>query len=199
MDLTTKYLVYTDFYRAYGKYSDKDLNLAIKKDLYNVGFKYIYYMRYCKYLSGNKDILSKIKFRLAYKKFRNLQFKYGIEIPFTTEIKEGFLINHFGGITIHGNAKIGKNCTILQGVTIGNNIYKSRNDVAIIGDNVTICSGAKIIGNIKIGDNVTIGANAVVTKDVPNGAIVGGNPSKIISYKEPIVLNTNYKSIDNFS
>ena len=50
-----------------------------------------------------------------------------------------------------------------------------------VGDNVVICTGAKLIGNITIGNNVIIGAGAVVVKDVPDNAVVGGVPAKILS------------------
>lgn len=199
MDKRFKYIVYTDLFRTTGNASKKVFIMRMLKNGYDPGFKYIMYMRYCNYLlNKKKNICEKVIFKLVSRKFRKYQYLYGIEIPYSTDIKEGFMINHFGGIVVHGNAKIGKNCTMLQGVTIGNNIYKSRNDVAVIGDNVTISSGAKIIGNIKIGNNVTIGANAVVTKDIPDGAIVVGNPAKVISYKEPIVLNTNYMNYEEW-
>lgn len=68
----------------------------------------------------------------------------------------------------------------MQGVTIGNNIMKSRDEVAKIGDQVLICAGAKVIGGITIGNTVIIGANAVVNKSVPDYTIVGGIPAKII-------------------
>ncbi|MHB8131764.1 MAG: hypothetical protein ACYDEX_22545, partial [Mobilitalea sp.] len=67
---------------------------------------------------------------------------------------------------------------------------KSRYEVATIGNNVTISSGAKIIGKIEIGDGAIIGANAVVTKDIPNNAIAAGIPAIILSYIEnPILIN----------
>ncbi len=91
----------------------------------------------------------------------------------------------FYGIFISNGAKIGKNCVIFHQVTIGsNNLTDSKNKgCPIIGDNVFIGAGAKIIGNVEVGNNCRIGANAVVVKDVPDNSIVVSQPSRII-YKE---------------
>ena len=80
------------------------------------------------------------------------------------------------GIIISHNAKIGKKCTIYHQVTIG----EGKGGAPIIGDNVLIGTGAKIIGNIKIGHNVRIGAGAVVFSDIPDGATVVCQPPRII-------------------
>lgn len=181
-----KNFIKKDLQRAYGQANLKVFLKGLISIHGNVGFKYMFIFRITQYFVGKNKII----FKLFLRKLRKQQFKYGIEIPYITDIGEGLSMPHFGGIVIHGNTKIGKNCTILQGVTIGNNVFKSRNEVAKIGDNVTICSGAKIIGNIKIGNNVTIGANAVVTKDVEDNSIIGGNPAKVISVREPIIINS---------
>lgn len=76
------------------------------------------------------------------------------------------------GIVINKDALIGENCTIFQQVTIG--AVQGKVGAPIIGDNVYIGAGAKILGNIKVGNNVKIGANTVVTKDVPDGVTVVG-------------------------
>lgn len=81
------------------------------------------------------------------------------------------------GIIISYYAVIGKNCVIRQQVTIAQN---NNNEAPIIGDNVVIGAGAKIIGNVKIGNNVIIGANAVVTKDVEDNRTVVGVPARVI-------------------
>ena len=73
--------------------------------------------------------------------------------------------------------KIGKHVLIFQGVTIGS----GTGGIPTIGDNVVICSGAKVIGGIHVGSNVIIGANSVVTHDVPDGAVVVGIPGKVKS------------------
>lgn len=82
------------------------------------------------------------------------------------------------GVVIHERCKIGSNCMIGQGVTIGG---KSRHYmVPEIGDNVYVSAGARILGPVVIGDNVIIGANSVVIKDVENNTIVAGVPAKVI-------------------
>ncbi len=102
----------------------------------------------------------------------------GIALPRSAEIGGGLRIDHFGAIVISPGAVIGKNCTIRQGVTIGNR--KAVDDIPILGDGVDIGAGAKILGAIRVGNNVKIGANAVVLTDVPEGATAVGVPAKIV-------------------
>ena len=90
------------------------------------------------------------------------------------------VIGHPYGIVIHSNTVLGDNVTIMHQVTIGSKSVHESNEPCIIGDNVFIGAGAKIIGGIKIGENVKIGANAIVTKDVsPNCTVI--NDNKILS------------------
>lgn len=96
----------------------------------------------------------------------------GIEIYPQTKIGENFYIIHFGGIFICPKAVIGKNCTLLNNVTIGTDF--DGKDAPEIGNNVKIGAGAKIIGKIKVGHHALIGANATVTKNVPAGAVCVG-------------------------
>ncbi|WP_283640772.1 serine O-acetyltransferase [Mesonia mobilis] len=73
---------------------------------------------------------------------------------------------------------MGKNCMIGTQVTVGGK--SGHFEVPVIGDNVYLATGAKILGPIKIGNNVIVGANAVVIKDVPDNCVVAGIPAKII-------------------
>lgn len=93
-----------------------------------------------------------------------------------TELGPRLFIQH--GISTIINAKsIGACCWINQQVTIGSSFD---GELSVIGNGVRICPGAKIFGKITVGDNAIIGSNAVVTTDVPENAIVGGVPAKII-------------------
>ena len=98
----------------------------------------------------------------------------------TKDIGGGLLIQH-GFATIIQAERIGDNCKIFQQVTIGYNGDKK----PIIGDNVEICCGAKVIGGVNVGDNVIIGAQALVIKDVPDNVVVGGVPAKVIKQAVP--------------
>ena len=99
------------------------------------------------------------------------------------------------GIFISDKAKIGRNAVIFHHVTIGSNNLRdtSKRGSPIIGDNVYIGTGAKIIGGIRIGNNVRIGANCIVAKDVPDNCVVVIKGICVI--KQEIQLNNTY--IDN--
>jgi serine O-acetyltransferase len=97
---------------------------------------------------------------------RKLKVKYGFDISYRTQIGKGFYIGHFGNIVIHGDAVIGENCNISQGITIGVSNYGVKKGVPTIGNRVFIGPNAGVFGNITIGNNVTIGANAVVTENI---------------------------------
>jgi len=108
------------------------------------------------------------------------------------QIGPGFFTQH-GFATSVGAYKIGKNCSVNQLVVIG---WTDRTRGPILGDNVSVKAGAKILGPITIGDNVTVGANAVVTKDVPANCVVAGVPARIIRRNgvrvdEPLLSRTN--------
>lgn len=113
-------------------------------------------------------------------RFKKMSLRLGFSIPLNV-FGPGLAIVHYGTIVVAEGAQIGSNCRIHEGVTIG--ATNGSNEAAIIGDNVFIGSGAKIIGKVKISSNVAIAANAVVVNDIisENGCTVGGIPAKIIS------------------
>lgn len=105
-----------------------------------------------------------------------------VNIPQSAKVGGGLLMPHPDSIFINHRCIIGKNVTISQGVTIGGNIYKTKNGLVapIIGDNVLIGAGAKVLGPVKVGKNSIIGANAVVVKDIPRDSVAVGVPAKVI-------------------
>ncbi len=153
--------------------------------MFSPGFNYCVWMRVCGYFYAYRFTRYTV-FLPSLLALKRRSIKYGIDIPYRTCIGKGFYIGHFGGIVINPNAVIGKNCNISQGVTIGQTNRGERAGTPVIGDNVFIGPGAMIIGNIKIGNNVAIGANAVVTKSVPDNAVVAGVPARILSMQGSI-------------
>ena len=92
----------------------------------------------------------------------------------------GLSIAHYGAIVVNTTARIGKNCRIHEGVTIG--ATGKNGQAATIGDNCFLATGAKVIGDIQLGNDIAVGANAVVTKSfLENGITLGGVPAKKIS------------------
>lgn len=128
------------------------------------------------YINNNKKIRG-ILFHII---FLRLSEKLGISIP-PNVFDYGLSIAHLGTIAVNNNAKIGKNCRIHEGVTIGATNGEKR--AAVIGDNCFIGSGAKVIGDIQLGKNIAIGAGAVVVKDcLENKVTLAGVPAKIVSH-----------------
>ena len=98
---------------------------------------------------------------------------------YTKDIGGGLYIQH-GFATIISAKKIGENCRIYQQVTIG---YKGEYN-PVLEDNVSVTCGAKVLGDVTMHANSLAAAGAVVVKDVPANAIVGGVPAKVIGYKD---------------
>ena len=115
---------------------------------------------------------------IQYRLFR-AQVKTGICIHMNV-FGPGLSIAHLGPIIINGHAKVGKNCRIHPFTTIGIDGRSSR--VAVVGDNVYLSNGCKLIGDIKIGDGIVIAAGAVVTKSfTEKNVVIGGVPARVIS------------------
>ena len=111
----------------------------------------------------------------------------GITIGVSAKIGRRLTIEHSGAIVVHGNAVLGDDCTIRQGVTIGNRRLDDPFGAPILGHRVNVGAGAKILGRVCIGDDAEIGANAVVLKDVPAGAVAVGVPARILMRPYPTV------------
>jgi len=110
--------------------------------------------------------------------FRIVETLTGISIPKMVEVGPGLRIHHFGNIFVHSNVRIGANCTLRQGVTIGNR--HDNGPVPVLEDDVELGAYAQILGGVRIGRGAKIGAMSVVLIDVPPGATAVGVPARII-------------------
>lgn len=154
--------------RMFGDYNWKFICALRKKEYYqNANFSVLQ-----KILLYPLIVINKIFF-----------LRYSVKCGYTIPIgvcDKGLALPHRGNIVINTTARIGRNCRIHEGVTIGST--GGSRQAAVIGDNVFIGSGAKIIGDIYIANDVAIGANAVVVKSITEeGTTWAGNPAKKIS------------------
>lgn len=143
------------------------------------GFWALFVYRYGRWRYTVRPALLRKPFSLLYRiLYKLIQIMTGIELPCEVEIGRNFVIDHFGGIIISGYARFGDNCRIRNGVVVG--LQRVDDPAApVIGNNVDIGAGAKVLGRISIGNNVAIGANAVVITDVPDDCMATGVPAII--------------------
>ncbi|RYE43053.1 MAG: serine acetyltransferase [Hyphomicrobiales bacterium] len=172
-----RYLLLSDLYRYRRSISLRKLAYQV---LFGEGGKYSFWFRTCTLLRSHK-VLKFTLYPFAWLMLRRTMYRLGISIHPGTLMGPGFYIGHFGGIVVSARSQIGRNCNISQGVTIGKAHGGKHAGYPVIGDNVYIGPGAKIVGGITIGSNVAIGANCVVTKDTPDNAVVVGVPGEVIS------------------
>lgn len=161
-------IVYKDLYRIDGKKGFRNLMSFVFRKM---DFRWILYFRL--YQSRKRHLMTRWL-------LRRCSLKTGIQIGWQTKIGEGLRLVHCGDIAVNNEVKIGRNCTMYQGVTIGMEFRGKRRGNPVIGDNVWIGSNACIVGKISIGDDVLIAPLSFVNFDVPSHSIVIGNPAKII-------------------
>lgn len=113
--------------------------------------------------------------------FRFIETMVGISLPKSVMIGPGLRIWHFGGVFIHPNVIIGANCTLRQGVTIGNRYVDG--PVPVLGDDVELGAYAQVLGGIRVGHRCRIGAMSVVLSDMPDDTTAVGAPARIVPHR----------------
>ncbi|MBM5572347.1 MULTISPECIES: serine O-acetyltransferase [Deefgea] len=121
-----------------------------------------------------------INFTFQYIPVLNVLIKYLLHLDLPRTNLNGLRLGHPFGIVINPGCSLGKNITIFQGVTLGSKRTGSHAGAPIIADNVIVFPNSVIIGRISIGKNAVIGAGSIVVSDVPDFAVVAGNPAVVI-------------------
>ncbi len=133
--------------------------------------------------AARAGFLSKVRRRLARARHIFWSVVTSSDIDPNVTFGDGLKLPHPTGVVFHGKAVIGKNCMIMQQVTIG---MIGDGEYPTLGNNVYVGAGAKIIGKLHIGDGARVGAGAVVLRDVPAGFTAVGNPARLVR-KPPVV------------
>lgn len=162
-----------DLYRYTGS-----KNKFLKTFFLTPGFRFTWFLRKAKQYKNLFIINYFFRFFVRY-----YQLKFGFQISYRTEIGSGLYIGHYGTIVIAETAKIGNNCNINHGVTIGKTSRGKLKGSPIIGNDVWIGAYSTLVGRIIIGNNVLISPGALVNFDVPSDSLVIGNPGQIKANK----------------
>ena len=154
--------------------------VAHAKDWTRPGFRAVAVCRFGQWMMMIRLFIFRAPCSVLYRiMFRYVRNVYGIELPYTVQLGRRVVFEHQHGIVIHGAVKIGDDCIIRQGVTIGNRYLDKPHDAPWLEQGVNVGAGAVILGKIILGHGASIGANAVVLQDVPSMATVVGNPAVI--------------------
>jgi serine O-acetyltransferase len=145
------------------------------------GFRFTHYLRKVAFYGERKN--GPWIFAYAYNRMilHHYRFRYGFDISPKTGIGPGLYIGHFGGVVISPHAVLGAQVNIAQGVTIGASSRGSRTGAPTLGDRVWVGAHAIIVGKVTIGNDALIAPGSYVNFDVPEMAVVLGNPGKVVS------------------
>jgi len=155
-------------------------SVSIKMIFTSIGFTAVLFFRLQAFFYGKKMII------LSYAVHHLNYFLTGVDILPGCVIGPGLRIDHPGGIVIGAGVRIGKNCTILQGVTLGvKNVNHQENNhlYPVLGDFVSLGAKSSVLGDVTIGSNTSVGAHALVLKSAPDYSTLVGIPAKILKAK----------------
>ena len=157
------------------------MNEVLKKDMARYGGKRMpEYQKYLRKYQGSKNPVLKQVYRFLYRRSAD---KCLVDMSSSVNIGDGLYIGHPFCITVNAQARIGNNCNIHKGVTIGQENRGPRKGAPIIGNCVWIGINSTVVGNITVGDDVLIAPNTFVNCDIPSHSVVFGNPC-IIKHRE---------------
>jgi len=167
--------------------SQRELRMLLREDLSanfgwgRPGFQALALHRLGVYKSGIRRRLVRLPFGVVYWLGQGfVRNFYGIELPIGTRIGRRVVIGHQHGIIVHPKAAIGDDCILRQGVTIGQATHIP-GPAPRLGNHVEVGAGAVLFGNINVGDGARIGPNAMVSRNVPAGAVVSAPPARIMA------------------
>lgn len=159
-----------------------------ERDLARQGLWVLAVYRFGRWRYGIRSRWLRLPFSFLYRVLKLLsQILTGIDLPCETQIGRRLCIEHFGGIVVSGDAVLGDDVVLRNGVTLGLK-HTGVRGAPRIGNRVDIGAGAKILGPVTIGDDAVIGANAVVLCDVPPGCLAVGVPARIKPRKALTVI-----------
>ncbi len=104
----------------------------------------------------------------------------GIDLPLEVDAGPGLIVYHGVGLVVHESCVLGSNVVLRQGCTLGAGRSEGSDLAPSVGDDVELGVGCIVLGGIHLGDGCTVGAGSVVLEDVPAGAVVAGNPARVI-------------------
>lgn len=126
---------------------------------------------------GRRSPASKVQHLIYFVLYSLVRLATGIDIPRSADIGPRLMIHHFGGVIIHPRAKLGSDCVLRHGVTIGER--REGGGTPVIGDRVVFGAYAQVLGAVHVGDGARLGSLSVVLRDVPAGATAVGIPAAI--------------------
>lgn len=166
----TKERIASDLYRHEGRAGFG----AMLKTLRNSrSFKITFWFRLAQFVqaSGIPVVKQLVKWQ-----YRRVTTRYCVDLPVRTTVGKGLIIYHCYGMVIHEDSMIGDNCMLAHQVTLAT----EKGGAPVIGNQVRIAPGAKIVGGVDVGDYVVVGTNCVVVRDIPAHCVSVGIPNKII-------------------
>lgn len=155
------------------------------RDLFSQGFWALFWHRFGNWRMSVRFKPLRMALTLIYRvMYKMCQWMGGIQLPYSTPVGRRVRLDHFGGMILVARS-IGSDVTLRQNTTIGVASKARLSGKPILCDGVDVGAGAVLIGPITIGEGAVVGANAVVTRDVPPGAVVGGVPARVLRGKSP--------------
>ncbi|MDF1852674.1 MAG: hypothetical protein P1U85_17690 [Verrucomicrobiales bacterium] len=171
------YQIRKDLYRYTGRLGFSAFCRAWR---YEAGFRHTVFMRLTGHFHSHRATRFGVYHLFAFF-YHRMCIRYGVHIPFSANIGGGLYLPHALNIVVNKACRLGEDCNLSQGVTLGIANRGERAGTPTIGDRVYIGPGAVVFGAITVENDSAIGANCVVTKDVPESAVVVGVPGKVIS------------------